>query len=552
MKTFSTIFLLMTGLVFRTTLPAQDIQITASVDKNPVAANQEFVYQVEVSGESQNLPDIDLPDFSDFRVVGGPSTSSSVQIINFKISASKSYTVVLMPRETGTFKIGPASTSFKGKSYSSNVIELTVTKPTTAPPQSAQPRDQNQNMPEVDVSQLVFLKAMPSRKSAYVNEEITLTYKIYFRANISGYEASQLPQAVGCWVEEYPVPRRPSIYTETVNGVRFNVAEIKKVAVFPSRSGEITVSPLNLTVEVAIPRQRPRGPSSLFDDFFSDPFTRTVKQNISSGEVKLNAISLPVQGKPDNFSGLVGNFSITSSLDKNNITTDEALTYKVKISGTGLLKFLNTIPVQFPPDFEVFDPKVSESVDKSGNLIRSTKEFEYVLIPRIPGEQKIKSAELYGFNPSQKSYQKMVIPEYRVEVSKGKDLALTPGSGSALSREEVRLLGQDIRFIKDVPDNLRPMGSLPYKNIWFYLSLGCPLLVLVGAVVYRNHQEKMSSNVQYARSRRAQKMAQKRLSEAKSYLKQNKGTQFYGAVSSGIVGYLADKHNRPAAGLVKD
>ncbi len=532
-------------------LPAQDITISASVDKNPVPENQQFVYRVEVSGSSQNLPDIDLPDFSEFRVVGGPSTSSSVNIINFKISASRTYTVALIPRETGTFKIGPARASFKGETYTSNVIELTVTKATASPPaQQAQP--QNREMPEVDVSQMVFLKAIPSRRTAYINEEITLTYKIYFRANISGYEASQLPQAVGCWVEEYPVPRRPSIYNETINGVRYNVAEIKKVAVFPSRSGEITVSPLDLTVEVVVPRQRSRGPSNLFDDFFSDPFSRTVKQQISSGEIKLTARALPAAGRPENFNGLVGDFSLTSSLDKNEVTTDEALSYKIRISGTGLLKFLNDLPVQFPPDFEVFDPKISESVDKSGSLMKSTKEFEYVLIPRVPGEHKIKSAEIFSFNPVRKSYEKMTVPEYIVDVSKGKNLALGAASGSALSREEVQLLGQDIRFIKESPVNLRPLGSHPYRNIWFYLSLGLPLVILGGAVAYRNHLEKMSSNVQYARSRRAQKMAQKRLSEAKSSLKQNQGAQFYSAVSSGLVGYLADKHNRPAAGLVKE
>ncbi len=534
---------------------AQDVSITASVDHNPVGLNDQFTYQVEVSGSAQNLPDVQLPDFGSFAVLGGPSVSSSFQIVNFNMSASKTYTMTLMPRNVGTFKIGAASASFKGKDFKSNSVDVTVVK------QSAQNQPIPQNRPgsrgrqsgetDQDLSKILFLKAIPSKRSPYVNEEVTLSYKIYFRANITNNEVSKLPEAVGCWVEDYPIPQRPKIYTETLNGVQYNVAEIRKVALFPSRAGKITVSPMELIVETVI-RQRSRNSRDLFDSFFNDPFGQVVKKRLSSGPVVLNVKPVPEAGKPADYSGLVGDFKIHSSLDKNAVQANEAVSYKVKISGSGLLKFLNKLPVEFSPDFEVYDPKVNENMNKSGARMSANKEFEYVVIPRLAGQHRIKAFSLSYFNPADRRYHEMRVPEYSIDVSKGKDLALGSGSGAGLSKEEVRLLGSDIHFIKEEAGDFKPIGRLPYMNWWFYLSLILPVGVLGMAWIYRNHLEKMSTNVEYARSRKAHKQAQMQLREAKTLWKQGKGAEFYGAVSRGLTGYVADKTNQSAAGLVRD
>lgn len=533
-------------------LLAQEIEISAAIDKNPVALDEQFVYEVEVAGKVQNLPDIKLPDFSDFMVVGGPSSSSSFQIINFQVSSSRTYTVVLMPRNVGSYKIAPASTAFKGQTYQTNVIDVTVIQPSAKQQTPATAPAQPGVAKGADVSQLAFLKVIPSKRTVYLNEEVTLQYKIYFRANISGNEVLRLPEAVGCWVEEYPTPRRPAVYNETINNVRYNVAEIKKVAVFPSKDGKITISPLELMLEIAVPRQKPRDPFSLFDDFFSDPFSQVVKNKISSGEVELNVLPLPAEGKPAAFSGLVGDFTIQSSLDKTTASTNEAVSLKIKLAGTGLLKMLNTLPLDFSPDFEVYDPKINESLNKTGSVVTSSKEFEYVIIPRVAGNQKIKGIALSFFSPQSKSYKFLRTPEYSLEVSKGKEIAGTLGSGTVFSKEEIQLLGKDIRFIKEELSDIRPLGDLPFRSIWFALSLVFPVVMLGAAFLYRNHLDKMSTNVQYARSRKAQKVAQKRLAEARGYWKQNKPEPFYGAIANGLIGYLADKTNRPAAGLLRN
>lgn len=534
-------------------LQAQEIEIRARVDKNPVALDEQFIYEVEISGKVQNLPDIKLPDFSDFMVIGGPSSSSSFQIINFQVSSSRTYTVVLMPRNIGSYKIAPATATFKGQTYQTSPIEITVVQPSPkpqTPPPSTKPSKPGSTK-STDLSQLAFLKVIPSKRSVYVNEEVTLQYKIYFRANITGNEVIKLPEAVGCWVEEYPEPRRPAIYNETVNGVRYNVAEIKKVAIFPSKEGTITISPLELLVEIAVPRQRSRDPFSLFDDFFTDPFSQVVKNKISSGSVELTVLPLPLAGKPASFTGLVGDFTIQSSLDKSTVEANEAVSLKVKLAGTGLLKILNSLPMDFPPNFEVFSPKINESLNKTGSLITSSKEFEYVIIPRVAGDQKIKSMELAYFNPMSKTYKILRTPEYSLSVSKGKEIAGTLGSGAIFSKEEIQLLGKDIRFIKEDLPRLYPLGYLPFHSRWFILSLILPVLLLAAAFMYRQHLDKMSTNIQYARSRKAEKMAKKRLAKAKNYWKQSKSAQFYGEIANGLIGYVADKTNRPAAGLLR-
>jgi hypothetical protein len=545
------ILLIITFFAFKIS-QAADIKLVASVDRNPVGLDEQFSYEVEVSGSTQNLPNVNMPDFSDFAVVGGPSTSSSFQIINFKVKSSKNYTMILMPRKLGTFLLGSASVKYKGETIKSDPIKITVVKGTGQAGQSQSGTTQTDSQDDIDVSDLAFIKVLPSKRTVYINEEVTLRYKLYFRTNISGNEIEKLPEAVGAWVEEYPIPQRPKVYTETVKGVQYSVAEIRKVAVFPSKAGKITISPMNMILDIVMRRQRNRDPFSVFDDFFTDPFGQVVKKRVSSGSVELNVLPLPTANRPENFTGLVGNFRLHSSIDKESVAANNAISYKVKISGLGLLKFLNELPITFPPDFEVYEPKISESINKKGAAINSNKEFDYVLIPRVPGDQKIKAKQLSYFNPETKKYHFLNIPEYKISVTPGKDIAMGVVSGAALSKEEVQLLGQDIRFIKEDLTNLQPIGYMPYQNWWFYFSFIFPLGLLGIAWVYRGHMDKMSSNVQYARSRKARKLAHAHLKKARNYLKQNDPAGFYGAISASMIGYVADKSNRAAAGMLRE
>lgn len=528
---------------------AQDIKLSATVDKSTVGADDNFTYQLEVSGSVKNLPDPNLPDLSNFAIFSGPNVSSSFQIINFNVSTSKTYSYILGPKQVGKYEIPPARLEYQGKKYQSNSVIVTVTKVSPNPPQT-QGRGRSSQNQNADLSQSLFLKAVPSKSSVFVNEQVNVSYKIYFNVKIRSPEFVKLPETIGFWIEEYPITGDIPVSQETVNGVQYNVAEIKKMALFPTKSGELPITPLQLRVHVQMQQQR-RDPFNVFDDFFDSPFDRMVSKELTSNPLTINVRPLPESGKPANFSGLVGDFRLLADLDKVSVPSNEAVSLKLKINGTGNLKVLNEIPFEAPQSFEVFEPKVKDEVNRDGTYLSGSKEFEYVMIPRVPGEFTLKPVSISFFDPFQKRYQTLRSKPFEVTVTKGKEL---PGNiaTSYLSKEDVKLLGKDIHFIKEVQPDFVRIDYSPLATLWFLLAILLPAVAVAGAYGYRNHLEKVSTNLEYARKRKAHKQARKQLKQANTYLKNNQLAEFYGEISRALMGYVADKTNRSAAGFVRD
>lgn len=544
-----TVVLVLAGLVLGAgPLVAQEITLTASIDRNPVGLYDQFTYTLEIKGASSGYSEPQLPDFSDFRVMGGPNVSTSVQIVNGAYSANKIYNVILLPHKIGDFTFPAVAVSFKGKTYQSNPIQVTVIPQSASSAQGgadAAPGDAVQAAPDE-----LILRAIPSRRSVYVNDQVTVVYKLYFRNSVQGLDYLKLPETVGFWVEEYEIPQTNIPVTqETVNGVRYNVAEIKKMALFPTKSGELTVTPMQLAVNV-VERRRRRDPFGSFDDFFSDPFGRTVRKVVANDPLTFHVRPLPSQGRPANFSGLVGNFLLKVEVDKTEVKANEAISYKVRLSGSGNLKSLSKLPIEFPPSFEAYEPKVNDAVNRSGSSMTASRELEYVLIPRTSGQYRIKPLEISYFDPASETYKTLKSPEFVFSVGEGKEMPGMAGSGY-LAKSEVKLLGKDIFFIKEESLRLQPLGYKPYRTPWFWGSLILPLIFLGLAYGYRTHHEKMATNLEYARQRKAYKQAEKRLKGASHFLKQRMFGEFYGEVSRSLIGFIADKTNRPAAGMLR-
>lgn len=526
---------------------AQDVKLIAAVDRNPVGLNDQFTYTLEVSGSASGFPEPSLPNFTDFRILGGPNVSTSVQIMNGSMSSSKSYSLVLLPRKTGTFVIPAVSVNYKGKTYQSNSVKLTVVQQgSQSTPQGGSAAADEGN----DASADLYLKVIPSRRTVYVNDQITVSFKIYFRVSIRNPDFIKLPETVGFWVEEYEIPQNIPVTQEVVNGVQYNVAEVKKFALFPTKTGELTLTPMQLAVNV-VERRRRRDPFSAFDSFFDDPFGRTVRKVLVTEPMTFRVKSLPENGKPASFSGLVGNFNLSVDLDKTNVKANEAVSYKVRLSGSGNLKSLSDLQVDFPANFEVYDPKINDEVNRSGPRLVASRELEYILIPRTSGQYRIKPLEISFFDPSTETYKTLRSKEYVVTVGEGKDVTGVAGN-AYLSKSEVKLLGKDIYFIKEENLTLFPRGYKPYTTTWFWALLIIPLIFFGAAYGYRNYHEKMSTNVEFARKRKAFKQAEKRLKGASHFLKQGKFAEFYGEVSRGLIGFVADKTNHSAAGLVRN
>lgn len=532
---------------------AQNLELDAYVNRTTVGVNEQFELSVELSGSDANdAPQPAVPDLGDFATYLGSGSSTNMQIVNGQMSVSKIYTHHFMAVRDGKFQIPPIRLQFKGKEYTTDAIDIEVVKgqTRTTPPPTSGRRTPGES--SADLSELLFLKATVNKRQVFQNEPVIVSYKIYTAVSVSNYGISQLPNMVGFWSEEFELPQRPRLYAETVNGRQYKVAEIKKMALFPQGPGNKTIEPMTIECEVQIPRQRrSRDPfNSFFDDPFDSFFNRTVRQTVTSNAISIEVMPLPAVGKPGNFSGAVGNFSLGASVDKNAVKTNEAVTLTVKISGSGNIKIVPQPEINFPVDFEVYDPKIQENINRKGGQISGAKVFEYVMVPRYAGKQVIKPVTLSYFDLSTKTYRTLRTEPLEISVAKGNDEFVS--IGAAGSKEDVKLIGQDIRYIQMRMPEFERIDTVFYKKTIFFVLLGFPLVVLAGALGYRRHQEKLSTNVAYARSRKANQMATRRLKKAGQEMKAGNPKAFYAEVSSALMGFIGDKLNVASAGLVTD
>ena len=539
-------------LLSAVSLRAQNIEFNANLNRQVVGLNEQFELILEISGSDAG--DVDqppVPDVNGFARFIGSSQASNFQFINGRMSTSKTYTLHFMATKEGKHQIPRISFQHDGKSYSTGPLALEiVARRSTRPPArtpSQQPKSPDDS--EQDLSELLYLNATVDKKRVYLNEPVVVTYRIYTALSVTNYGISQIPNTVGFWSEEFDTGKRPSVYTETVNGRAYKVAVIKKMALFPQSPGKKELGPMVVDCEVQLPASRKR--SDPFDSFFSDSFfRRTVTRTISSNLATIEVLPLPEENKPADFSGLVGNFSISATVDRNTTKTNEAITLKTKISGTGNVKIIPQPAFDIPADFESYEPKVVEDIRRNNNLISGSKTFEYVLIPRFAGQHRIKPIALSFFDPMSKRYNRISTDAIDITVEKGVDQYT--GVGIATSKEDVRFIGQDIRFIQTrLPDFARH-GVVIYKRWYFFFLLIVPWIAVASVFAVRRHQDKMLSNVAYARSRKASQMANRFLKTAGRKMSAGNPREFYSEVSKALMGFLADKLNVAAAGLITD
>jgi len=521
-----------------TGLQAQNIQIKAFVDKNRVALDEQFEYTIEISGSTTSLPKPAFPNLGEFQVLSGPNTSTSIQFVNGAMSSSMTYGFYLSPKKEGVFIIPKAVVSFRGTDYASNEVSITVSKASASQQQMpGNARQRTTTDPDI-AGENLFLKVELSKRNPFLGEQVIVEYRLYFRVNVRGYNIDKLPANQGFWSEEFKMAAQPAIESEVVNGVNYNVATIRRIALFPTQSGELVVDPMQVTLEALVKDTRRR---NLFDSFFDDPFGRTVQKTISSKAVKMNVKPLPESGKPAGFKGNVGNFKFDVSIDKTEAPANEALSLKLKISGTGNIKLCELPPLQLPPDIEQYQPKVTTQVENSGNAISGTKTAEYIIIPRHEGAYQIKQLQFSYFDPSAGNYRSITSPMISLNILKGNGTALSVGqAGAGLNRQEVELLGQDIRFIKEI-SHFAKTGYKPYFSFTFWSGIVLGLLLFIGFIFYNEHQAKLSGNERLARSLKAGKLAAKQLAAARAQLNSAGHQEFYKAVSLALQGFIQHK-----------
>ncbi|RLD14486.1 hypothetical protein DRI50_05310 [candidate division KSB1 bacterium] len=526
---------------------AQPLSVTTTVNQTSIAVNQQLVFTVELTGEgAQKVGQPELPDMGGYLTfLGSGGSSQNITVVNGKMSVSKSFTFYYLAAKPGSMTIPPVTVVYKNKTAASQPISLTITA-SAAPSPSTQGKSNNA---QASSGNKLYLRTIVNKKSVYPNEAVIVTYRIYAAVTISGYSIAKLTETTGFWVEDVEMPQQPQTSEQVLNGQRYVTADIKKMTVFPTSLGKRRIGPLSLQCEVKQQSRRSRDPfGSFFDDSF---FGRTVRQTIASPIVEINVKPFPQENKPASFNGAVGQFKLNASIDKTDVNTDEAVTLKVTLSGVGNIQLLPKPKVHIPADFEQYEPTVSQKIDRTNGVISGAKTFEYVLVPRFPGEQRIKPVTFSYFDAKAGSYKTLQTKEIVINVAKGKG-QIVRGGGSGLSKEEVKYVGQDIRFIKVQSEDYQPIGYRLYKSFVFYLLLIAPLVILGVALVYQKHLQKLSGNVAYARSRKANAVAMKRLSKAKQLLNEDSQKEFFAEVSNALAGFAADKLNKAKAGLISN
>lgn len=540
-------FLLLAVITISNTAFAEKIKFTASAPR-VVEVGEQFRLSYSLNEKGKN---IQLPSLTGFRILMGPSTSSSMstQIINGKVSTNSAYTYtyVLLAEKEGKFPIQPARISVDGDKIESNPITIEVVKSENKPRNTATKNQAGNNASAQKITKdNLFVKVDLDRKKVYMGEHIVATIKVYTRLNIAGFGDSKFPSFDGFLSQEIPTPGQISLQRENINGTIYSAGVIRKLILFPQHTGKITIDPFEL--ECIVRQRRSQGQQGFFDDFFDN--YQDIRVPRKSKPITIRVKDFP-GNKPASFNGAVGKLRLSATIDKDSVQANDAITLKVKISGNGNLKLLNPLKFNFPPDFEVYDPKTNQDLKNSAAGMTGSMTFEYLIIPRHGGDYKIPSVDFSFFDPQSKIYRTRSTPEFKIKVSRGNADA-TGGVISSFSKEDVKFIGKDIRFIKTNEFTPRLKGEVFFGTLNFYLAYLIPFLLFLLVFVFNRKRIKENADLARVKNKRANRMAMKRLKVAAVRLRAKQKEEFYDEILKALWEYTSDKLNLPLSDLSKE
>lgn len=508
-----------------------------------------------------NANDFRGPSFKGFSTLSGPNSGyqSSLSNINGQITQSvqTTFSYRILADMEGTFTIGPATCTAGGKKISSPSFSIKVEKMSQAQMQQRQQQQQAQQQrrqaydpwaqqpqpaSKIDANSL-FARAVVSNAHPYQGEQIIVTYKIYTQLPLSQAGIDKLPGNKGFWAEDLSAGKQIKQYEETFNGQRYQVAEIRKGALFAQENGKLTIEPLDLNVKAMVQRQRRRTGTLL--DLFDDPFfnmAQAVDYPLHTKAVAVNVKPLPAG--PPNFSGAVGSFSVKGGLNLDKVKANEAVSYRLTVSGRGNLMLITPATLEFPSSFEVYDPQIDDNINHGDNGISGSRTYEWVLIPRSQGKFTIPEYKFVYFDPSTAHYVTLTIPAQTVNVAKGK-------ASASSSKDDVQLLNRDINYIHPI-SSLDTMKDEEHAGLPFFLSLAATALLSVVAILRGKKRQADALDVTGMRMKHATRMARRRLKKAATFLSSDDTNRFYEEIYKAIWGCLSDKYSIPLSQLNRD
>ena len=546
------IIILMTLMAYSTQTFADKVSFVASAPDVGVVGDQ---FRLSYTVTTQKVKDFRAPSIKGFDVLMGPSRSeqSSTQIVNGSVSSTSSitFTYILMANTAGEFTVPGASIVADGNQMISNSVKIKVL-----------PQDQNHNssrrnndnsssiQPSSNASvsnQDLFITATASKTNVYEQEAFVLTYKIYTRESNLQLNNAKLPDFKGFHSQEIEMTTNARWTPEHYKGRNYYTTVYRQFVLFPQQSGKLFIEPAQFQMTVNKPVQS----ADPFDAFFNGGNNVIeIKKPITTPKIAINVNPLPA-GKPTNFLGGVGEFNISSSINSKELKTNDAITIKLVISGTGNLKLISNPEIKFPDDFEVYDPKVDNQVRLTKEGLTGNKVIEYLAIPRHAGTYKIPGVSFSYFDIRSKSYKTLNTEDYVINVEKGAGNA-DQVIANFTNKEDLKVLGEDIRYIKQNEVTFQPKGSFFYGSMSYWLFYIIPALAFILFFIIYRKQAAENANVAKMRTKKANKVAIKRMKLAGKLLSENKKDAFYDEVLKALWGYISDKLNIPVSRLSKD
>ncbi|EKU92535.1 BatD family protein [Bacteroides oleiciplenus] len=523
-----------------------------------VAVGDQFRLTYTVT--TQKVRDFRAPSIKGFDVLMGPSRSqqSSVQIINGVSTSTSSitFTYILMATTEGSFTIPGATITADGNQMISNSVHVKVLPAdqagAAASSSGSSGAQQGSNASRASSgasvsNQDLFIAATASKTNVYEQEAFLLTYKIYTLVDLQRFDNVKLPDFKGFHSQEVELPNDRRWSLEHYKGRNYQTTIYRQFVLFPQQSGNLTIEPARFDASIAKATQV----SDPFEAFFNGGSNYIeIKKTLTTPKLTIDVKPLP-EGKPADFSGGVGEFSISSSINSTNVKTNDAITIKLVISGTGNLKLIGDPEIKFPDDFEVYDPKVDNKFRLTNAGLSGSKVIEYLAIPRNAGTFKIPAVKFSYFDIKSHSYKTLTTEEYELHVEKGEGNAAQT-IANFTNKEDLKILNEDIRFIKQNDVTLSQKGDFFFDSMVYWLLYLVPGVVfIIFFIVYRK-QIAANANVAKMRTKKANKVAVKRMKLAGKLLAENKKDVFYDEVLKALWGYISDKLNIPVSRLSKD
>lgn len=527
------------------------VKFTASAP-SAVAKGDQFrlVYTLRGGdGENINVPS----SIKGFDILYGPamSSSSSTQIINGNVTtdSSESYIYTLTANSEGTFTIPAATITVKGKSYTSNSVQVKVLPPDkNAQAQQSGGGGGGQTSAATSTAQNInssdaFIRAIVSKSKVSEQESFVVTFRFYTTLEVRDIGKIEFPEFDGFMVEEQPLPPTRQMTFEHYNGRNYYAVDLRRTLLFPQRSGKITIPSGKIEMVFNVRSGK------TVQTFFGPQYVMTdVKKTMTTSPLTIDVSPLP-EGKPADFSNGVGTFSMNASISATDIKANDPVTIKLVISGTGNMKLIKTPEIVLPKDFESYDPKITNDLNYTDNGLTGTKTIEYLFIPRYQGTFKIPPLVFSYFDIKSRSYKTISTPEYTLNVAK--DPHAGSNSATSFTQTDVQV-EQDIRHIKTGNPSLVTINSFLFGSLGYWFWYIIPFVLFVVFLILYRKQIKENADIARMKTKRANKVAVKRLKLAGKYLQAHKKEQFYEEVLRAAWGYLSDKLVIPIADLSRD